>query len=94
MAAIEDFKKEYIRISPRSAKEYNDKRSPGSPAWQTLSRRCADGTWSGLVLAACVNVRCLRNRSRLEEKPIVIRSVLVSDLRIGELEKQKFAKKV
>ena len=45
----EEFIKEYNRIKPRSADEYEAKRSKGSKSWQTIRARCNQTSWRGLI---------------------------------------------
>lgn len=46
---IKEFIQEYSRIKPRSADEYNTKRSQGAKSWQTVMSRCNQTSWRGLL---------------------------------------------
>jgi len=43
------FVKDYLRIRPRSADEYDAKRSPGSPCWYTVAVHNNTKRWRGLL---------------------------------------------
>ena len=45
----EEFIKEYSRIKPRSADEYEVKRSRGTKSWQTVRSHCNQTSWRGLI---------------------------------------------
>ena len=45
----EEFIREYSRIKPRSADEYEAKRSKGAKSWQTVRFRCGQKSWRGLI---------------------------------------------
>ncbi len=51
---IDDFKAQFNKIKPKSAKEYNAKRDNGSPTWLTVARYLQLSTWKELL--AAVNV--------------------------------------
>ncbi len=46
---ISDFVAEFNRIKPKSAKDYNAKRDPGSPTWLTIARYLKLSTWKDLL---------------------------------------------
>lgn len=45
----EEFIREYSRIKPRSADEYDAKRTKGAKSWQTVRSRCGLSSWRGLI---------------------------------------------
>ena len=48
-ALTKEFKKEYLRIRPKSADEYNDNRTPGSPCWYTVAVHNQTKRWRELL---------------------------------------------
>ena len=46
---VEEFISEYNRIKPRSADEYDAKRTLGAKSWQTVRGRCKQKSWRGLL---------------------------------------------
>ena len=46
---IEEFIKEYYRIKPKSADEFDAKRTKGAKSWQTVRARCNQKSWRGLL---------------------------------------------
>ncbi len=46
---IQEFISEYNRIKPRSADEYDSKRTKGVKSWQTVRSRCEQTSWRGLI---------------------------------------------
>lgn len=48
-ALTKEFKKEYLRIRPKSADEYNDHRTPGSPCWYTVAVHNQTKRWRELL---------------------------------------------
>ena len=45
----EEFIKEYKRIKPRSADDYETNRCKGAKSWQTVRARCNQTSWRGLI---------------------------------------------
>ena len=45
----DEFIKEYTRMKPRSADEYETNRSKGAKSWQTVCARCHQTSWRGLI---------------------------------------------
>lgn len=45
----QEFIEEYSKIKPRSAKEYEAKRSRNTKSWQTVRTHCRQTSWRGLI---------------------------------------------
>ena len=45
----EEFIREYNRIKPRSADEYDEKRNKAVKSWQTVRHHCGQKSWRGLI---------------------------------------------
>ena len=63
---MEIFKAEYSRINPQTAKEYDLKRSPNTPCWETIAIHNDAHGWKELLAASGVKRVCK------ESKPTVI----------------------
>jgi len=46
---IDNFIVQYKAMQPRSSKEYNKRRTPGSPQWDTVARACGLTRWLDLL---------------------------------------------
>lgn len=56
---IDDFKRQYEKIKPKSGREYNNRREEGSPTWNTIIKYCHIGTWTELLKVTNVDTKHL-----------------------------------
>lgn len=56
---IDDFKRQYEKIKPKSGREYNNCREEGSPTWNTIIKYCHVGTWTELLKMTNVDTKHL-----------------------------------
>ena len=74
------FIREYNRINPKSAKEYNFNRTNGTPGWATLARLLGVKKWSELLK--------LCNLKPLREKTVTkVHSIIDLEQKLKKLEK-------
>ena len=59
---MEIFTAEYSRINPRTAKEYNLKRSPHTPCWETVAIHNGAHGWRELLAVSGVKRVCRESR--------------------------------
>lgn len=60
---LEQFKEEYNRIVPRSARDYNQRRCKGTPTWNRTAKAVGVTRWTELLLLADVDITCLKQVS-------------------------------
>lgn len=46
---IDNFRRQYEQMKPKSGREYNNRREEGSPTWNTIIKYCHVGTWNELL---------------------------------------------
>jgi hypothetical protein len=58
---INDFVKQYNELKPRSSKDYNNRRDPATPTWNTIARYCGECTWNNLIKLSGVDTSHLND---------------------------------
>ncbi len=61
---LDIFVKEYERILPSSARDYNKRRKEGLPTWNQTANALGICRWTDLLILAGVDVSCLRQVSK------------------------------
>lgn len=65
---LADFAEQFMKIQPKSCKDYNMHREKGSPTWLTVARSVGVTTWLELVKLAKVDAGCLRRKPEIPKK--------------------------
>lgn len=68
---IDDFRRQYEQIKPKSGCEYNNRREEGSPTWNTIVKYCHVGTWTELLKFTNVDISHLHKTPPIKTLTVI-----------------------
>lgn len=68
---INDFRRQYEQMKPKSGREYNNRREEGSPTWNTIIKYCHVGTWTELLKITNVDISHLHKTPPIKTLTVI-----------------------